>query len=94
MALLRGLRFGFIEISGVFPDRKLRIAPGTTATRLDLGMPVIFSRACEYAIRGLIEMARHPEQINWKIRGLAEKDKRSGPVSRQDIPNFGEKPNT
>ena len=35
-------------------------------------MPVIFSRACEYAIRGLIEMARHPEQKNWKIQDLAE----------------------
>ena len=35
-------------------------------------MPVIFSRACEYAIQGLVEMARHPEQRYWRIQDLAE----------------------
>lgn len=42
-------------------------------------MPVIFSRACEYAIRGLIEMARHPEQKNWKIQDLAERTNAPAP---------------
>ena len=34
-------------------------------------MPVIFSRACEYALRGLAEMARHPEQEYWTIQELS-----------------------
>ncbi len=42
-------------------------------------MPVIFSRACEYAIRGLIEMARHPGQENWKIQDLAERTNAPAP---------------
>ena len=57
----------------MFPDPRLRRASKTTTTWIDLGMPVIFSRACEYAIRGLIEMARHPGQENWKIQDLAER---------------------
>lgn len=35
-------------------------------------MSVIFSRACEYAIRGLVEMARHPERHTWRVHELAE----------------------
>ena len=35
-------------------------------------MSVIFSRACEYALTGLIEMARHPENELWRIQELAE----------------------
>ncbi|MFQ6114673.1 MAG: RrF2 family transcriptional regulator [bacterium] len=34
-------------------------------------MSVIFSRACEYAIRGLAEMARHPEKKYWTVKDLA-----------------------
>lgn len=36
-------------------------------------MSVIFSRACEHALRGLIEMASHPEQKFWTIQELAER---------------------
>jgi Rrf2 family protein len=36
-------------------------------------MPVLFSRACEYALRGLFEMARHPEQEYWTIQELASR---------------------
>lgn len=34
-------------------------------------MPVLFSRACEYALRGLAEMARHPEQTYWTVQELS-----------------------
>jgi Rrf2 family protein len=34
-------------------------------------MPVVFSRACEYALRALFEMARHPEQQSWTVQDLA-----------------------
>jgi Rrf2 family protein len=36
-------------------------------------MPVLFSRACEYALRALFEMARHPEQEFWTIQELANR---------------------
>ncbi len=36
-------------------------------------MPVLFSRACEYALRALFEMARHPEQDSWKVQELAQR---------------------
>jgi len=36
-------------------------------------MPVLFSRACEYALRALFEMARHPEQESWTIQELASR---------------------
>jgi len=42
-------------------------------------MPVIFSRACEYALRGLVEMARHPEKQFWKIQELAEQAETPAP---------------
>ncbi len=35
-------------------------------------MSVIFSRACEYAVRGLVEMARHPEKASWTVPEVAE----------------------
>jgi Rrf2 family protein len=35
-------------------------------------MPVLFSRACEYALRALFEMARHPEQDSWTVQELAQ----------------------
>lgn len=35
-------------------------------------MPVLFSRACEYAIRGLAEMASQPEITSWTIQELAK----------------------
>ncbi|MFQ5639390.1 MAG: RrF2 family transcriptional regulator [bacterium] len=35
-------------------------------------MPVLFSRACEYAIQGLVEMARHPEKKLWRIQDIAQ----------------------
>lgn len=34
-------------------------------------MSVIFSRACEYAIRGLVEMARDPKKECWHVQELA-----------------------
>lgn len=34
-------------------------------------MPVIFSRACEYALRALLEMAQHPEQESWTVPELS-----------------------
>lgn len=34
-------------------------------------MPVVFSRACEYALRALYEMARNPEQESWTVTELA-----------------------
>jgi Rrf2 family protein len=36
-------------------------------------MPVLFSRACEYALRALFEMARHPEQEFWTVQELAQR---------------------
>ena len=36
-------------------------------------MPVLFSRACEYALRALFEMARHPEQEFWTVQELAKR---------------------
>lgn len=36
-------------------------------------MPVLFSRACEYALRALFEMAHHPEQDSWTIQELAQR---------------------
>lgn len=36
-------------------------------------MPVLFSRACEYALRALFEMARHPEQKFWTVQELAQR---------------------
>lgn len=35
-------------------------------------MSVLFSRACEYALRALVEMTRHPEQQYWSIQDLAK----------------------
>ena len=35
-------------------------------------MSVIFSRACEYALRGLVEMARHPENQTYRVHELAK----------------------
>jgi len=36
-------------------------------------MAVIFSRACEYAIRGLVEMAKDKDKLNWKVPEVAER---------------------
>jgi Rrf2 family protein len=36
-------------------------------------MPVLFSRACEYAVRALFEMARRPNQESWTIQELASR---------------------
>jgi Rrf2 family protein len=36
-------------------------------------MPVLFSRACEYAVRALFEMAHCPEQGSWTIQELASR---------------------
>lgn len=36
-------------------------------------MPVLFSRACEYAVRALFEMARRPDQESWTIQELASR---------------------
>lgn len=36
-------------------------------------MAVVFSRACEYALRALFEMARHPEHDNWTVQELAQR---------------------
>lgn len=35
-------------------------------------MPTLFSRACEYTIHGLVEMARYPEEKFWRIQDLAQ----------------------
>lgn len=35
-------------------------------------MSVLFSRGCEYALRGLVEMARHPERSFWTVQELAD----------------------
>ncbi|MFQ5865785.1 MAG: RrF2 family transcriptional regulator [bacterium] len=42
-------------------------------------MSVIFSRACEYAIRALAEMARHPEQEYWQVQDLANQAETPAP---------------
>ncbi|MFQ5769632.1 MAG: RrF2 family transcriptional regulator [bacterium] len=42
-------------------------------------MPVLFSRACEYALRGLVEMASHPEQEFWTVQELAEQTNTPAP---------------
>jgi Rrf2 family protein len=42
-------------------------------------MSVIFSRACEYAVRGLVEMARHPEKTSWTIPEVAEQSSTPAP---------------
>lgn len=34
-------------------------------------MPVIFSRACEYALRALLEMAHHPHHESWTVQELS-----------------------
>ncbi|MDZ7267640.1 MAG: Rrf2 family transcriptional regulator [candidate division KSB1 bacterium] len=36
-------------------------------------MPVLFSRACEYALRALFEMARQEEQESWTVQDLAQR---------------------
>jgi len=36
-------------------------------------MPVLFSRACEYALRALFEMARQQEQESWTVQELAQR---------------------
>ncbi len=53
-------------------------------------MSVIFSRACEYAVRGLVEMARHPEQTSWTIPEVAEQSINAGPFFSQDLSITGE----
>lgn len=42
-------------------------------------MSVLFSRGCEYALRGLVEMARHPEQEYWTILDLASRTETPAP---------------
>ncbi len=42
-------------------------------------MPVLFSRACEYALRALFEMARHPEQDFWTVQDLAQRTETPAP---------------
>ncbi len=42
-------------------------------------MPVLFSRACEYALRALFEMARHPEQEFWVVQDLARRTNAPAP---------------
>lgn len=42
-------------------------------------MPVIFSRACEYALRGLAEMAREPDREQWRIHELSERTNTPAP---------------
>ena len=34
-------------------------------------MTVLFSQACKYAIRALVQMARYPEVKNWSVHNLA-----------------------
>ncbi len=36
-------------------------------------MSVIFSRACEYAIRGLVEMARDKKSTSWTVQEVAKR---------------------
>ena len=42
-------------------------------------MSILFSRACEYAVVALIEMARHPEKKSWPIKELARQAKVPAP---------------
>jgi len=42
-------------------------------------MSVIFSRACEYAVRGLVEMARNPEKGSWTVPEVAEQSNTPAP---------------
>jgi Rrf2 family protein len=42
-------------------------------------MSVIFSRACEYALHALIEMARHPEKESWTVQELAKQTNTPAP---------------
>ena len=42
-------------------------------------MPVLFSRACEYALRGLAEMALHPDKKYWTIQDLAKETETPAP---------------
>jgi Rrf2 family protein len=35
-------------------------------------MTVLFSQACKYTIRALVEMAQHPETKQWAVRNLAK----------------------
>jgi len=42
-------------------------------------MAVLFSRACEYALRGLVYMAGHPERRNWTIPEIAEQSSSPAP---------------
>ncbi len=42
-------------------------------------MPVLFSRACEYALRGLVEMAKHPDTEYWTVQELAERSNTPAP---------------
>lgn len=42
-------------------------------------MSVIFSRACEYALRGLLEMAQDSEKTNWTIPEIAKQSNTPAP---------------
>lgn len=42
-------------------------------------MAVIFSRACEYALRGLVCMAGHPDKRNWTIPEIAKQSSSPAP---------------
>jgi Rrf2 family protein len=42
-------------------------------------MPVLFSRACEYALRAMFEMARRPQQKFWTVQELAKRTETPAP---------------
>lgn len=42
-------------------------------------MSVLFSRGCEYALRGLVEMARRPEKSSWSVQDLADASETPAP---------------
>lgn len=42
-------------------------------------MSIIFSKACGYAIRGLVEMAKNPDELTWRVQDLAERTKTPAP---------------
>ncbi len=42
-------------------------------------MAVIFSRACEYALRGLVKMASQPDQSTWTIQEIAKQSDSPAP---------------
>lgn len=42
-------------------------------------MSIIFSRGCEYALRALVEMARHPGQTSWTVQELADRTRTPAP---------------